>query len=160
MKTLTKEDFLAFVPLSKNIPEAQLAPYVQDALLMNVKPLLGDLYTKWQAGELELKGSAEDGMEEVDLVTAVWVFNAYVRFLPFHGLSISPTGITKSRDEKSTVEHVSPQERSQIIASFRSKINYWEGELGKALKKINGTGRPTGKRSRIGLRVVGAKSKR
>ncbi|MEJ8803123.1 DUF6712 family protein [Pontibacter sp. H249] len=155
---LTKEDFLKHVPLSKNLSEGKLTPYIQDALLMDVKPLLGDLYTKWQDGTQPFMGSAEDGMEEVDLVKAVWVFNAYVRFLPFHGISVTSSGITKSKDTEGTYEQASHQERQQVIASYRSKISYWEGELGKAIKAINGVGRPIKRKSRIGIRVVGTKS--
>ena len=69
---------------------------------MNLKPQLGDLYGRVMAEELQLMGDAEDGSEAVDLVKAVWVLNAYVRFLPFFGLSITLAGITKSRDTENT----------------------------------------------------------
>lgn len=139
------------MPFSKNISEATLAPHVQDALLMNVRPMLGEQYGKVMSEELQL--TDESG---ADLVRAVWVLNAYVKFLPFHGLDISPTGITKSKgDQRNTYEQASPQERQAIITTLRTKLSFYEGELGKRLKELNGTGRPAGKRSRIGLRVVG-----
>ncbi|WP_460879957.1 hypothetical protein [Pontibacter rugosus] len=141
------------MPFSKNISEATLAPHVQDALLMNVRPMLGDLYAKVMAEEEQLTD-----VDGTDLVKAVWVLNAYVKFLPVHGLDLNPAGITKSRDERNTYEQVSPQERQSIITTLRTKLNFYESELGKALKEKNGTGRPAGKKRRIGLRVVGGRS--
>lgn len=158
MKTLTKEDFLAYVPLSKNITDAQLAPHIQDAKLMDLTPQLGDL-----ADRLLLETAPEDDPFTPDeekarvAMTPVWVLNAFMRFLPQHGISITLTGFTKSRDSENTFEHASAQERREFMQPYRSKLSYWEGELGKALKVLNGTGRPTGKRSRVGLRVVGAR---
>lgn len=119
---------------------------------MNVRPMLGEQYGKVMSEELQLLD-----VDGTDLVKAVWVLNAYVKFLPVHGLDVQPAGITKSRDERNTYEQVSPQERQAIITTLRTKLNFYEAELGKALKVKNGTGRPTGKRSRIGLRVVGGK---
>lgn len=145
------------MPLSKNLSEDKLKPYIQDALLMKVKPVLGELYAAWQDGTQTFMGSAEDGMAETDLVKAVWVFHAYVSFLPFHGISVSSSGVTKSTDKEGTFEQASHQERQSIIAEYRSKISYWEGELGKAIKAVNGIGRATKRKNRIGIRVVGAR---
>ncbi|NEM96151.1 hypothetical protein [Pontibacter burrus] len=158
MKTLTLDDFLAYVPVSKNLPLKDLKPYIERALLMDVTPMLGEL-----AGRLLLADAPEDTpftAEEVQArkcIDAVWVHNAFIRFLPIHGIAIDAAGLTKTRDSQGAAEHASPQERQALIASYRSSLNYWEGELGKALKKLNGTGRPVKKR-RIGLRVVGGKN--
>lgn len=120
---------------------------------MDVRPMLGDLYAAVMNQELQFTDEAG-----TDLVKAVWVLNAYVKFLPFHGIDISPNGITKSKgDQHNSYEQASPQERQTLITSLRSKLNFYEAELGKQLKEKNGTGRVAGKRSRIGLRVAGGK---
>lgn len=139
--------------LSANISLAELQNDIDDALKMDVRPLLGELHDRFMADtpdpvltDLEKKAKA--------LVPAVWVCHSYKRFLQFHGITVASAGITRPKDEKAAYEHVSMQERSQLLSAVGGKIAYYEGELGKALKEVNGTGRGGVKKSRVGMRVI------
>lgn len=139
--------------LSPNISLSELQNDIDDALLMDVKPLLGELHDKLTA---DAPAEQLTPLEEKAQAAArpVWVCHAYQRFLQFHGIDVSSTGLTKQKAQKGEYEHVSTQERSILLNAEGGKVAYWEGELGKVLKEINGTGRGGSKRSRVGMRVL------
>jgi hypothetical protein len=153
---LTQEDFQKYARLSGNISLAELQNDIDDALKMDVSPLLGELHDRLMA-ETPDPALSEAEQQVVALIPPVWVMHAYKRFLQFHGITVAAAGITRHKDEKAAYEHVSMQERSQLLNVVGGKIAYYEGELGKALKEVNGKGRGGSKRSRIGLRVIRAR---
>lgn len=154
---LTKENYTQYVPFSKNITLSELHPYQQQALLQDVKPLLGDLAERLLSEEPADPFTADE-LAAREKIIPVWVLHAYINFLPFHGVNVTPAGLTKSKDSRDTYEHASAQERSAMLASFRTQVNYWEGELAKALKTLDAD-KKTYRRSNIGMRVIGAKRK-
>ncbi|WP_345159594.1 hypothetical protein [Pontibacter saemangeumensis] len=139
--------------LSPNISLAQLQNSIDDALKMDVRPLLGDLHDRLTGAAPATPLTAQE-VKAQELVTPVWVCHAFQRFLEWHGVTVAAAGITQPKDEKGAYEHISEARRAQLLRSVGGNIAYYEGELGKALKEINGTGRGGSKRSRIGLRVI------
>jgi hypothetical protein len=142
--TLNKADFLMFVPFSQNISEEALQPFIKDALKMDVKPLLGDMWAAVQQGTQQFTDSEGD-----DLVKGYWVVSAFERMIQVHGINVTQAGLTKTKGD--SYEQASQTDRSGVQHYLRTKLNYYEGALRKQVAQSGTPG--TGTRNGIGLYV-------
>jgi hypothetical protein len=158
---LTKLDFPPFWPLSQNVADALVNPYILKAQTFDVRPLLRAV--EWEGFERHLP--ATTGLEEFvgvefepaeflaapplsdwddPKLAALWagfvrpllVTEAFRRLLLWHGTHVTPNGLETMQD----VNHlpISTARRAELKADVEAERELYRGRLSAALRAYRG----------------------
>lgn len=136
---ITKADFPEFVPLSVNVGDHLINPYILDAYTFDVAGLL--TAAEWQL----LQGPQPYQEPALVLLWAalkpVWVVESFRRFFLWHGTHVTENGVETFSDGGN--QPVSSARRAELKADIEAKASHYRRLLEAALRTYRGPAQPT-----------------
>lgn len=142
MALFNKTDFIGIVPMSVNVPDANVNLHCEDAQQLDTRPimptrvnggqnLLDDIVNSTTSTRPELHGFY------TNYILKFMVCKAHSRFLLWQGNNITQFGVRSNIEN--TSEPVSDKTRSELIASSEHKANIYLAQLTSYLDSISYT---------------------
>jgi hypothetical protein len=141
---ITKHDFPEFVPLSVNVADNLVNPYIRDAFTFEVSGLL--TAAEWllvQAALVPAQEPAEEAPAVVDYgqelwaaLKPVWVLESFRRFLLWHGTHITSNGVETIANDGN--QPVSSARRVELKADIEAKASHYRRLLEAVLRTYRG----------------------
>jgi hypothetical protein len=131
---ITKADFKEFTPMSQNVADTLIEPYILEAWEYDL-----ELLTEAERALLRLpKTDWPTGLEAlfVEKIRPLWVLEAYCRFLGMHGIHVTPNGIEYTAVETQAITRT---ERAELKADAQGKASIRRSRLEAALRTYRGT---------------------
>lgn len=135
---ITKLDFPEFVPLSVNVADNLINPYIRDAYTFEVARLL--TAAEWALVTAALAPDAVAAPGELLLWAAlkpVWVLESFRRFFLWHGTHVTENGVETFSDGGN--QPVTGARRAELKADIEAKASHYFLLLDSALRTYRGT---------------------
>lgn len=132
---ISKADFPEFVPLSLNVADELVNPYIRDAYEFDIAPLF--TAAEWALltaarGLVEQPAEAPAVLALWEPLRALWVCQAFRLFLRWHGTHITPNGVEAFADGGQLP--VSGARRAELIADIDGRVARYAARLATALR--------------------------
>ncbi|TGD82877.1 hypothetical protein [Hymenobacter wooponensis] len=131
---ITKADFKDLTPMSQNVADALIQPYILEAWEYDL-----ELLTEAERAALLTTRANWSALFEklfAEKIRPLWVLEAYRRFLGMHGIHVTPNGIEYMAAD---TQAISRTERVELKADAEAKASIRRGRLEAALRVYRGT---------------------
>lgn len=137
VNTITKADFAEYVDIPHNFPDSRLLRHIKDAARFQLKPALNSqkLYNALIETQITEFSALDDFWK--DYVKPFWVYAAFCEFELRHGIDVTQMGMKQHID--STSDNITDKQRSELLASDKSKRNVYEADMLRELANQNRT---------------------